>query len=411
MKTIKNFILTTLIFGFSTGNCLAIELLGIDLHGFASQGYIKTTDNNFFGETIDGTFDFNEVGLNFSKDFTDKLHMGFQILSRDFGSNGNNEINLDWGFADYRWKDWLGVRIGRLKAPKGLYNETRDIDILRTTIFLPQSVYPEIVREVDLSLDGGGIYGYIDLARYGTLSYQGLFGKRDVDANESASQALMGTTAVYTPFENDNIQIDNKYVIGLMWETPLDGLRMGATYDSSDIFADARFTTSGMWGAPGKASTDFKTYRNTVISAEYIYGDLVLATEYIRTDKKFDLIFPYASDTEEMTTDGWYLSSTYRFKNGFALGAYYSESYNDTDDRDGKQLEEDGQSVPHRAYFKDICLTAMHTINYNWSLKLEGHHFTGTNGVSPLDQVPDANGDVFAKENWNLFAAKITVSF
>jgi hypothetical protein len=414
MKRIKYILVTVLLFGFIAGNCLAVDFSDIDIHGFLSQGYIKTTDNNFFGETEDGTFDFDEIGINFGKDFTDKLHIGFQLLARDFGSNDNNVLDIDWAFADYHLQDWLGIRAGRMKSPKGLYNETRDVDMLRTTVFLPQSVYPEILREVDLSLDGAGIYGYIGLGGFGSISYQGLFGSRDIDPNESASQAIQGTTAISTPVENDGIEVDSKFVVSLMWDTPLSGLRVGGTYDSSEIYAPAHFTAGGMWDAGATVDTDVSTYTNTVISAEYTYGNLIVAAEYIQTEKEFVHIFNGTSmGIEGMTSDGWYLSSSYQFTDLFALGGYYSESYNDMDDRDGEGMGNNPMSdtIFHRAYFKDFCLAAAFSLDYSWTLKLEGHRFTGTNGVSPLDQVPDSNGGVFAEEDWNLFAAKMTYSF
>lgn len=411
-------ILMALIFlGIFSGKCQAIERTGIDVHGFLSQGYLKTADNNFFGETEDGTFDFDEVGINFGTDIADDLHVGFQLLARDFGSNGNNVLDIDWAFADYHLKDWLGFRAGKLKAPKGLYNETRDIDMLRTTIFLPQSVYPEILREVDLSLDGGGLYGYISLGGFGSISYQGLYGSRDIAPNEAASQALQGTTATSTTVANDGIEIEDKYILALIWETPLSGLRVGATYDSADIYAAGHMTEVpafveelGLENFDMTSDTDFDKYCNTVLSAEYTYGNLIVAAEYIQTEKEF---YHVLGELEGMTSDGWYLSSSYQFTDWFALGGYYSESYNDMDDRDGEDIADDANAntVFHRAYFKDICLSTTFNINYSWTLKLEGHGLTGTNGVSPLDQVTDANGDVFAEENWSLFAAKVTYSF
>ena len=66
--------------------------------------------------TEDGTFEFNEFGINFGKELTDKLRVSIQFFSKDLGSYGNNKVVLDYAFGDYRWKDWLGVRAGLLKA-------------------------------------------------------------------------------------------------------------------------------------------------------------------------------------------------------------------------------------------------------------------------------------------------------
>jgi hypothetical protein len=389
----------------------------VDIHGFVSQGYIQTTDNNYFGETEDGSFEFNEFGINFAKELTDSLHVGIQFLSRDFGSNGNNEVNIDWAFGDYRLTDWLGLRAGKIKTPKGLNNEFRDVDMLRTPIFLPQSIYPEILRDVDLALTGIGIYGNIGLSVVGNLSYQVLYGTQNVDPNESVSQALQGVTAFETPIENDSIDVDKKYVISLLWETPLDGLRLGATYDYSDITATAHTTAAvpGVFEEGDIMVSDFDKYQNIVLSAEYTLGDLVLTGEYLRSVKDYDLIqngspFPIRP-TVDIISDGWYLAASYQFIDWFRLGAYYSESYYDEDDRDGESLTTYGNDIPHRAYFKDICLTTNFLINEYLILKLEGHSFTGTYGVSPLDQEPDENGKIFAEEDWYLFAAKITIGF
>lgn len=411
MKRALIIVQSIMVFGLSAANGHAMKATDIDIHGFISQGYLKTTENNFFGDTSGGSFEFNEFGINFADDLTDNLRVGFQILARDFGSSGNNEMVIDWAFGDYRWKDWLGFRVGKVKTPKGLYNKTRDIDMLRTTIFLPQSVYPEILRDMDLGLLGAGIYGYIDLNAGGVLSYQAMYGAQNIASNEAASQALMGTTAVVTPVENDSIEVDRKYVFALVWETPLAGLRAGLTHDGSNILATAHFTEDSLWDEGESVTTDFETFRNTVLSAEYTMGNLVLAGEYIRTEKKYEFIFPDSiRDREDMTADGWYLSAAYQFSGRFSLGTYYSESYNDKEDRDGEQLGE-SSGISHRAYFKDFCLTTAFTVNPYWIVKLEGHRLTGTNGVSPLDQVADSNGDVFAEEDWNLFAAKVTYSF
>ena len=49
---------------------LAVEFdagkLTLNMHGFLSQGYLKSDANNFLAETKDGTFEFREYGLNVS---------------------------------------------------------------------------------------------------------------------------------------------------------------------------------------------------------------------------------------------------------------------------------------------------------------------------------------------------------
>lgn len=411
MKKTTLILFSTLIFGFIAGSSLAMDTADVDIHGFLSQGYLKTTEYNFFGDTEDGSIEFNEFGINFASDLSDKLRVGLQILTRDFGNYGNNEMNIDWAYGDYRWKDYLGFRAGKIKTPKGLYNETRDVDMLRTTVFLPQSVYPEILREVDLGLFGAGVYGYIDLNAAGMLSYQAVCGTQDITPGEGASQALQGTTATEAPVSNDYIDVDSKYAAGIVWDTPLDGLRMGLSFDSSDLTEASSFTDALPDMEGTQVVAKFDTFQNTVLSAEYTIGNLILAAEYIQTEKAFTHYIEDRTLPISMTADGWYLSSAYQFNDWFALGGYYSASYNDKDDRDGEGLSGNPMmpATTHRAYFKDFCLTTAFTIDYNWSIKLEGHRFTGTNGVIPTDQ--EGGGSDFAEEDWNLFAIKTTYSF
>ena len=115
--------------------------LDVEIHGYISQGYMKSSSNNFYAETEDGTAEFSEAAFNIGTDIGDNLHIGMQVLARKLGEFGKGELEIDWGYADYRWKDWLGIRAGKMKVVHGLYNTTRDADFLRTSIFLPQSVF------------------------------------------------------------------------------------------------------------------------------------------------------------------------------------------------------------------------------------------------------------------------------
>ena len=68
----KTFILTAIsLFMAFAGNSQAVEvdLLGnVDVHGFVSQGYMRSQHNNYLAnDSSDGTFAFNEIGINFSK--------------------------------------------------------------------------------------------------------------------------------------------------------------------------------------------------------------------------------------------------------------------------------------------------------------------------------------------------------
>src|SRR5262249_42705161 len=144
----------------------------LQAHGFVSQGYILTTDNNYLAKSTHGSFEFAEVGLNFTATLTEKLRAGVQLFARDLGPVGNYSAKADWFYLDYRFADWLGVRAGRTKIPFGLYNDISDIDAARVPILLPQSVYPIQNRDYLLAQTGVELYGRLPTGSAGTLDYR-----------------------------------------------------------------------------------------------------------------------------------------------------------------------------------------------------------------------------------------------
>jgi hypothetical protein len=432
-KAFKQIIVGLALFGL-TVPAHSAEVAGVDIHGFISQGYLQTSDNNFLAQTEDGTFEFNEFGINFGKELTDKMRVGLQLFSKDLGDYGNNEVVIDWAYGDYRWKDWLGVRVGKVKAPHGLYNETRDVDMLRNSIFLPQSVYPEVARDATLNLMGGGAYGNVDMGLLGGLNYQAYAGTQNIDANEHLAQTLMGVTYGGTEVSNKAIDVDRKYAAGLTWDTPLDGLRIGGTYQRSDMQLISDYDFS-LWFDPtlfppgagiGTSYIDSKS-ENYVVSAEYTWNNLLVAAEYFWADREIaynQLDFATGGEVptfEKHKPMGWYVQAAYRFTDWFELGAYYSEYYAERDNKDGEDTRMDpvfGETLiispSHRAWLKDICLTTRFDVNEYWTVKLEAHQMDGSNQLSGFDN-PMAPDDPYGlnqlTDDWQMYAAKVTFSF
>src|SRR5216684_4355676 len=88
-----------------------IDGRSFQVHSFASQGYLYSNNNNFLTmRTNGGSFAMTDFGANISTQLTDKFRVGVQVFDRNVGSLGNWRPSLDWAVADYRWKDWLGIR-------------------------------------------------------------------------------------------------------------------------------------------------------------------------------------------------------------------------------------------------------------------------------------------------------------
>ncbi|MCG8613128.1 MAG: hypothetical protein MI864_21675, partial [Pseudomonadales bacterium] len=149
-------------------------------HGFANQGFSYTTENNFLGESSEGSFKFLEAGLNASWRALNTLQISGQLLYRQTGNAPPDGVEVDYAIADWRVLDTFdygfGVRAGRIKNPYGFFNETRDVAATRPSILLPESIYIDYLRELMHSSDSVGLYGHSELAG-GTATFYAVFGR------------------------------------------------------------------------------------------------------------------------------------------------------------------------------------------------------------------------------------------
>jgi hypothetical protein len=355
----------------------------VDVHAFASQGFIYSTNNNNYlaADTTHGSFQFSEIGINFTKNLTDRLRVGIQLFAQDLGPTGNYDVKADWFYLDYRLTNWLGFRAGRVKIPFGLYNEVNDIDSARVPVLLPQSVYPEQNRNYLLAQTGAEIYGYASLHDAGALDYRVYGGTIFLDTATPPGSPLQV------------VSFNVPYVAGgrLLWETPVEGLRVGGSLQT------LRIDTTLLAG-----TTSVGVQIPAVLwvgSLEYAAGDLLLAAEYSRwgigVNSSNSEIFP---QTPTMTSERAYAMATYRANRWLQPGAYYAMLFPNVDNRNGRE------NVQH-----DVATTLRFDINSFWMLKLEGHYMLGTAGLDPT-----LNGNVpltQLNEAWTVFLVKTTAYF
>src|SRR5262249_32596893 len=101
----------------------------VDFHGFMQQGFVYSSGNNFLTMGSDaGSVKMTDGGINVSTKVTDKLRVGTQLYVRSIGQFGAGHLELDWAFADYHFRDWLGFRGGKVKTQLGLINDTQDME-------------------------------------------------------------------------------------------------------------------------------------------------------------------------------------------------------------------------------------------------------------------------------------------
>jgi len=376
----------------------AMEIPDVSVHGFASQSYMKSSDNDWLADSTDGTTQLNEVGLTFSMDIDENFRIGTQLLSRDLGQEGNNEIRLDWGFGDYSFNDWAGIRIGKIKMPIGLYNEGRDSDFLRAMAFLPQSVYDEKRRNMLIAINGGSLYGNVELGAAGNLDYQLFYGETNFpdDATpligfKNAASMMSGGLAVI------GLDVNNHYFRGgsLIYNTPLEGLRIGAsTFECETEF---NFTFSDNSRDKGRVSMN----PFFVASLEYANQHMMLSSEYMEFDLERTIV---GNTIPDVTSQGYYVLLTWYLSEKWSLSALYDVFYNDKDNKDGV-----GLPVDYLAWRKDAGFGVRYNVNDNLTLKTEYHVIDGTGmdlGLYNLDTPADQ-----LEQDWDYFVVKASFNF
>lgn len=357
------------------------EPTSVDVHAFVGQGFILSKDNNYIDtNSSKGSVQLSDVGVNLTKPLGDRLRFGVQLFAQNFGTQNTYVPTVDWAYGDYRFADWLGIRVGRVKIPFGLYNEINDIDSARTFILMPQGMYPLSYRQYLFAQTGGELYGYLRMRGAGALDYH-LYG---------GTLAFNPTNPPGSPYTIANETIPFVFGGRLMWETPIEGLRLGASVET--LRADTQVLLAG------KAFDTELPATFTAASIEYAAHDLQLAAEYGRWFAKFDSFSPVFPSIPLMKTDRFYALASYRFNRWFQPGVYYSVFFPDTDVWSG--------DANHQ---HDFAIATRFDVSSHWLFKLEGHYMVGTAG---LDSSINGNVPTSAlQSHWAVFMAKTTVYF
>ena len=105
----------------------------IAFHGFASQGFLYSSDYNYLGDTSDGSLKYGELGLNAMWSPCDRTRIAIQGFAFDVGDVGRYYPILDYASIEYTFDDTIGIRVGRIRRPGGIYNSIQDVDLARTS--------------------------------------------------------------------------------------------------------------------------------------------------------------------------------------------------------------------------------------------------------------------------------------
>ncbi len=421
----------------SAANSLRANL---PVHGSLSVTASYSDEFNYLGETRD-SLDLNlvDIILNSTHRFSNGLRIGAQVYAYQIGDY--EDLTIDFANADYSFNEYFGVRAGRNKLPLGLYNDSQDIDSIRTFASLPIAFYPRTFRAITNSFDGLSLYGNIGLGKAGTLEYQ-IYGgyKEDIEADAPVIRGL-NDLSVRQGWDIE----DPVYGAHFIWNPPVDGLKLGYAYlrspknsipatlsTKADMISpsfillanqvDASLASmlgpnawdkSGLFAGTPANATGLDLYFRT-LSVEYTKDKWVLAAEY----KMMDIVgvatlipalqsLPppvnaFANTVRDLRYEFYYGMVSYQATDKLGLGFYYSHT---TDDRNNGQ----GLRSSPTASSDDYCAAVSYALNDWCVVKAEVHQFDGRNLINTAG---DNNRQSSATETkWNYLVLKTTLSF
>jgi hypothetical protein len=364
----------------------------LQFHGFMQQGFASSSGNNFLTmDTRDGSVALTDGGMNASMMVTKKLRVGFQIYSRNIGDLGDGHVQLDWGFADYRFADWIGVRGGKVKTTLGLVNDSQDMEFLHTWAFLPQAVYPLDLRSITIAHTGGDVYGTIALKKAGSLAYTVYGGVMPDDKQGGYRYGI-----------NDaNIGIDGSLEFyggggDLRWTSPVEGLQLGYSYLHQDFHTILRLTT-----VPFPLRLDADGIDTNAIYADYQKDNWHFATEWRQRYTKGTRLTPLISPPSSTKARGWFVSGAYRVAKPVEVGAYY-EKFISNANLDAS-LDNNHISGP--------ALTTRIDFARYFSVKVEGHFYDGYGDPYSAHGFYPRNNASGYKDKTNMLVVRTAFSF
>lgn len=358
--------------------CFSASAHAIDyqVHGYAAQGFVLSQDNDFFGDSTDGSFDYYEAGINATVQVSPKLLLSAQGAIRDAGISDDGSARLDYAMADYRLVSDVatqaGLRAGKVKNALGFYNETRDVVFTRPSILLP-SVYSDNQNQRSLifAAPGAQVYGSTFAGQH-ELSFSGAV-NADRNVRKSDERLLITLTV---PFD---LRIHDSWNIQLM--DSLGGGRWQFAY--SHFFGQFRMSTD--IGLSGRFDVDLD-----VFSARYNAERFTITAEYVVIGNDNLLLLGSAPLLRQsIEADSGYLQAECRVSPRWSVMTRMDSFYRNRHDRSGREFAAANPGADRRSQ-----VSHRFTIGVNWrpdehwGVWAEHHWINGTAALQALENPP-----------------------
>lgn len=346
------------------------------IHGYAAQGFVLSSHNDFFGDSTDGSFDYYEAGINAAVRIQPNLSFAIQAAVRDAGISDDGSVRLDYAVADYRVLSetnvQAGLRFGKVKNALGFYNETRDVVFTRPSILLP-SVYSDNQNQRTLifTSPGAQAYGATVLGQH-ELSFTGTFNaERDVRKNDE--RLLVELTV---PFD---LRVGDSWNLQVM--DSIDGGRWQFAYSHFG----GQFRMSTEIDLSGRFDVDLN-----VFSARFNAERVTLTAEYVLIDNDNRLTYLGAPFLRQrVAADSGYLQVEYRLGSNWAVMSRLDSFYRDRHDRSGHAFAAANPGIDRRTQFSHDFTVGIHwRPDQHWGFWAEHHWINGTAILQALENPP-----------------------
>lgn len=273
------------------------------IHGFLTQAYADQSyaEGPLFdlaggpsfselalGIPESGTFDYRTLALQFRYEISPRDIMVVQLSNEANGDavvdQFRDEIELDYAFYERRIGEQTSVKVGRVQIPYGIYNEIRDVGTVLPFYRAPFSIY----------LEGSFTSETVD-----GLAFAHTFGAEtdwSVDLDAYFGEYETFESQLGDPSDVEPLKGEETYGLQLWLNTPVSGLRVGASFQSKTL-------TGGQEGTFREVGEE-QEVDEVMFSLEGVFDRWSIRGEY----RSFDPDVPSPISTNKITFDlvAWY---------------------------------------------------------------------------------------------------------
>lgn len=395
--------------------------------GVLTQGLFHTNENDIYGQSAGSVSDdFTELSINGSYRSALNAHLSAQVIYRHAGA-GFDDVRLDYLNLDAQLSQSdryaAGVRLGRVKVPYGLFNESRDVAFTRPSIYLSQSIYFDLtMRETLVSADG--IFPYLSVftdrgrwelelgfgqpksADFDTLQVLGETGAYDLEA--ALGYRIMFTSAS----ESFVAALSGLYVDDVQYQTLLALEELGI---SSVIL-------NGLSIDRVDIDASFEAHFN-VLSLQYHWENYTALLEYGRIDVATNALditggtlftsfvsraYPELVRGINSTSESIFVQLAHRFNHRWAVSLTVDHFYSDREDRQGEVVEEAGLGRGYSRFAQAAGVGIQWAPSWQVLVQLEAHYIEGT---AWLNDRENANNSGPPDRYWRAVALSFSYRF